>query len=230
MSKFCNNCGSMLEDDAVFCTNCGTQSEPAVEETPAEDFVESPADAVAEVPADNKKTLITLAIAGAALVAAIILLIAAFSSTPKKAMANLEKAMNGKVSAVSSLAPKAYWKYLKDEEDVTKADVKDELKDGYEELLEVLEEELGKNVKIRLEITDKDKLSKKKRNKLADEIEENYDIKSRKIKAAYELEVEINIKGKEDDYEEKETMYAVKIAGKWYIVGSDGSFFPDSYV
>lgn len=222
MSKFCNNCGSMMEDDAVFCTNCGAQAAPASEESYTETS--------AEVPADNKKTLIALIIAGVALIAAIILLITAFSSSPKKAMATLEKAMNGNAGAVSSLAPNAYWKYLKDEEDITKADVKDEFKDSYEDQKEFLEEEYGKNAKYRLKITDKDKLSKKKLEALAESIDENYEIDEKKVKAAYELEVEVSIKGREDDDDYETTMYAVKIGGKWYIVGPDGSFFPDSYV
>lgn len=224
MSKFCNNCGSVMEDDVMFCTNCGAQDVPAFQEAPAE-----ASDSVF-APAGDKKSLMTLIIAGAALVVAIILLIAAFSSSPKKAMSNLEKVMNGNAGKISSLAPNAYWKYLKDEEDVTKADVKDEFKDSYEDQKEFMEDEYGKNAKYNIKITDKDKLSKKKLEALAENIEENYDIDEKKVKAAYELEVEVSIKGRDDDDEYETTMYAVKISGKWYIVGPDGSFFPDSYV
>ena len=224
MSKFCNNCGCELEDDAMFCPNCGAQDAPV--EPVAEE--QAPVETAAAAP--DKKSLMTLIIAGAALVVAVILLIVAFSSTPKKALNNLEKVMNGNARKISSLAPSAYWTYLKEEEDVTKADVKDEFKDSYEDQKEYLEEAYGKNAKYSLKIADKDKLSKKKLEALAESIEDNYDIDEKKVKAAYELEVEMTIKGSEDDYETETTMYAVKIGGKWYIVGPDGTFFPDSYV
>ena len=112
MSKFCDNCGCELEDEALFCPNCGAQDAPvepvAEEQTPAVE------ETVAEAP--EKKNLMTLIIASAALVVAVILLIVAFSSTPKKAMKDLEKVMNGKAGKISALAPNAYWKYLKEEE------------------------------------------------------------------------------------------------------------------
>lgn len=224
MSKFCNNCGCELEDDAVFCPNCGAQDAPA--EPVAEE--QAPVETAAVAP--DKKNLMTLIIVGAALVVAVVLMIVAFGSTPKKALNNLEKVLNGNAGKLSSLAPNGYWKYLKEEEDVTKADVKDEFKDSYEDQKEFLEEAYGKNVKYNLKLTDKDKLSKKKLEALAENIEDNYDIDEKKVKAAYELEVEMTIKGREDDDETETTMYAVKIGGKWYIVGSDGTFFPDSYV
>ena len=230
MSKFCNNCGSVMEDDAVFCTNCGAQDVPVYQDNPVEQPTGSPIAFFQNVMEDSKKKMIVLIAAGAALVVALLVLILAFSSSPKKAMKNLEKVMNGNASKISSLAPGAYWNYLKEEEDITKADVKDEFKDSYEDMKEYLEDEYGKNAKYSMKIADKDKLSKKKLEALAESIEENYEIDEKKVKAAYELEVEVSLKGREDDSEYDSTMYAVKIGGKWYIVGPDGTFFPDSYI
>lgn len=50
MAKFCEKCGTSMEDEAVFCPNCGTAAAPAVEEpAPA---AEEPAPApIAEEPA-----------------------------------------------------------------------------------------------------------------------------------------------------------------------------------
>ena len=36
MSKFCNNCGTAMEDEVLVCPNCGAQDAPVIEETPVE--------------------------------------------------------------------------------------------------------------------------------------------------------------------------------------------------
>ena len=38
MSKFCNNCGAQMEDQATFCPNCGAANAPAPapQQAPAE--------------------------------------------------------------------------------------------------------------------------------------------------------------------------------------------------
>lgn len=42
MSKFCVNCGSRLEDDAVFCTSCGAQQPAAQQDGAQQDFGAQP--------------------------------------------------------------------------------------------------------------------------------------------------------------------------------------------
>lgn len=243
MSKFCNNCGSIMEDDAVFCTNCGAREEaaPAAEPVAAEApvFEESPAAAPAKkdfkalfASLKERPDFKTLVIASAALVVAIVLAIVFLCSggSYKTAVKNYQAVMNGNVGKITSLAPSGYWKYLEEEEDLTKADVKENFKEYYEEFEEMLEDQYGKNAKITIKITDADDLSKKKLEALAENIEDNYDIDEKKVTAGYELECEMTIKGEEDDDETEQTLYAVKIGGSWYLVSSSGTFSVETFV
>lgn len=240
MSKFCSNCGSLMEDDSVFCTNCGAQEEAA---SAAEPVVEAPVAEEAPVAAPEKKDFKaifaslkerpdfkTLVIAAAALVVVIVLAIVLLCGTSyKDAVKNYQAVMNGNAGKIVSLAPNDYWKYLKEEEDITKADVKEAFKEMYDEMKDEMEDTYGKNAKYSIKISDADKLSKKKLEALAENIEDNYEIDEKKVKAGYELECEMSVKGREDDDEYEDSLYAVKIGGNWYVVSSSGTFFVDIF-
>lgn len=251
MSKFCNNCGSILDDDAMFCTNCGAQEQqPAAapayeeqynyggdpiygEEQPSYDEAqpeagksENPLKGIMSKLGDLK----TLIIGAVAVIAVVVLCVLLFGSSVNKAVKNYQAVLNGKAGKVASLAPSAYWKYWKDEEGITKADVKKDFKEQYEDSKEELEELYGKNVKFTIKVTEKDKMSKKDLEEIADQLEDNYEIDDKKVKAGYELECEMTIKGKEDDDEIETTLYAVKISGNWYVVSASGTFYVDSFL
>ena len=255
MSKFCTNCGSILDDNAMFCPNCGAVDGQSNEETapapaPVNDdpfsyggapsYTEDAPAYVEEQPQEKANPLkgITdklgdmknLIIGAVAAIAVIFLCVLLFGSNPNKAIKNYEAVMNGNAGKVTSLAPGAYWKYVKDEEDVTKSDVKKEFKDQWEDLKEEMEDQYGKNVKIKIKVTDKKKMSKKDLEEIAEKIEDNYEIDEKKVKAGWEMECEMTIKGREDDDEVENTLYVVKISGKWYVVSPYGSFYVDSWV
>lgn len=229
MSKFCNNCGSEMEDDVVFCPNCGAQDAPAYQEAPAayneeQTYGETYEEAAPEqeAPAKNNN-LIKLIIAGGAAVVVIILAILIFGSSPQKAINNYQAALNGNAGKFVAMAPNAYWTYAKDEGKVAKADVKKEYKDQYEDMKEDLEDTFGKNAKIKIKVTDKKKMSKKDLKAVGDYLEEAYEIDDKKVKAGWEMEVEITYKGKDDDMEFEDELRVVKIGGQWYVVeGIDG--------
>ena len=88
MSKFCTNCGALMEDDAVFCTGCGAKNEEqaapvemAEEQAPVVADEEAPAakniveKAIDWVKANTLKTIIA---AGAAIVVIILAIILLF--------------------------------------------------------------------------------------------------------------------------------------------------------
>jgi transposase len=215
MSKICNNCGNILEDDAVFCGNCGTMYTAAPVEAPVEAPVQE------EAPAPKKKfNLMTLIIAAAGALTLLILMIALLASGGKKsAVKNYEKVMNGKVNALTKMAPKDYWKYLEDEEDV---DI-DELKEEFEEMLEGQQErwedEYGKNVKIKIKMEDSKKMKKKDLKNLAEALADRYEFISKKdVKKAFEVDLEMTIKGRDDEDDSEMEAAVVKIGGKWYLI------------
>lgn len=224
MSKFCNNCGSEMEDDVVFCPNCGAQDAPAYQEAPAayneeQTYGETYEEAAPEqeAPAKNNN-LIKLIIAGGAAVVVIILAILIFGSSPQKAINNYQAALNGNAGKFVALAPNEFWKWAKEEGEVTKADAKKEFKDQWEDEKEALEDEFGKNAKVKIKVTDKKKMSKKDLKEIGDMLEESYEIDDKKVKAGWEMEVEMTIKGSEDDDETEMTLNVVKIGGQWYVL------------
>lgn len=252
MSKFCNNCGSILDDNAMFCPNCGavdgqpaaaTEAAPApapayngpfgeasyTENAPAQPQAgnsEKPIKGIMSKLGDMKAVII----GAVAAIAVIVLCVCLFGSSVNKAVKNYQAVLNGNAGKIASLAPSQYWKYWKEEEDITKADVKKEFKELYEDGKEEMEEIYGKNVKYTVKVTEKDKMSKKDLKEIADQLEDNYEIDDKKVKAGYELECEMTIKGKEDDEEIETTLYAVKISGKWYLVSSYGTFPVDAWL
>ena len=235
MSKFCINCGAPIEDDIVFCTNCGAKNEEqaapveqveeqeqfvAVEEAPAKkNFIEKALDWV------KANTLKTIIIAGAAIVVLVLAIILLGGKPYQSAVNNYQAVLNGKASKLEKMAPKEYWEYMEDEnEDFDIDEVKDQFEENYETSLELLEEKYGDNVRIKIKVTDEKKLKDKKVKDLADALNEKYDIKKKSVKQAYELELEMTIKGSDDEDEDEMELYAVKIGSKWYLVNSAGSF------
>ncbi|MBQ5810066.1 MAG: zinc ribbon domain-containing protein [Clostridia bacterium] len=249
MDKFCANCGNKLAAEETFCGQCGAKVEAPVAE--AAPVVEVAGDAaVAKKASFDINAIIDKAMAfvgdfiekakakpvlfaiPAGIVVGIIVLIILMSAlfgggAEEKAIKNLlDVQYKGKTNKIESLAPKAYWDWLEDEQDMTVEDIIEEYEDNdtYEEMMEYLEEEYGDNVKISYKITEKEKLSKKKLEKIADGLKENYDIAKKSVKAAYEIEVEMTVKGSEDKDDDDAKFYVAKIDGKWYPVTANGDF------
>ena len=60
---------------------------------------------------------------------------------------------------------------------------------------------------------------------LAKALADRYDfIKKKDVKKAYELELEMTVKGKDDEDSEDMDVIAVKIKGNWYLISSSGNF------
>ncbi len=212
MARFCGNCSAEIADGVEFCGNCGA---PAPAAAPVADIVKVGSFEI------NKKKLPVIGVAAVAVIAVIVLLISLIfgGGGYKSAMDNYVDVMNGKASKIEKLAPKEYWKYVEEEEDVTVKEIKKAFEEYYEEALkDNLEDEYGKNVKYSYKINDKKELSKKKLEACAEAISDKYDIKESKVKALYELEVELKTKGSEDEEEDEDTAYVVKIGSKWYPI------------
>ena len=234
MSKFCTNCGAQLEDDVVFCTNCGAKNEE--QEAPAEQIEQQEVVTAEEAPAKKNfiekalewvkaNTLKTMIIAGAAIVVLVLAIILLGGKPYQSAVNNYQAVLNGKASKVEKMAPKEYWEYMEDEyEDFDMDDIVENFEESYETSLEYWEEEYGDNVRIKIKVVDEKKLKDKKVKDLADTLNEKYGIKKKSVKQAYELELEMTIKGSDDEDESERELYAVKIGSKWYLVSQGGSF------
>ena len=87
-----------------------------------------------------------------------------------------------------------------------------------DDMLESLEEEYGKNIKISYKILDKEKIEKDDLEDVQEKIEKYYDEKV-KVSAGYKVTVKSTVKGKEDSETDTDTMSVYKIDGKWYLLG-----------
>lgn len=216
MSKFCEKCGAQMEDNMSFCMSCGAKVEGAVPTAEAD----TNGAAAKKLPEGAVK----LGIAAIAVILVIVIISSLFGSSYKDPIKSYEKIMNGKISksSVEKLAPDEYWEYCADEADEKVKDyIKDyvdDLKDSYEDSIEEMEDEYGKNVKYSFKIEDKKELSDKKVEKIAEALNDRYDIKEKSVKKAYKLDVEVTVKGKEDDDDYDTEMVSVKIGGNWYLI------------
>lgn len=221
MAKFCANCGNQMMDNAVVCPACGAPAEVQAAPAAAENPVAS---AVKKI--DPKYIKIGGIAVAAIVVIAIIIAIIAGGGGYKKALDNyFDYSLKTDIKKVEKIAPKKYWDFCK-ESGLFNIKDKDELKECYEEHLEEqkedLEDEYGAKIKYSYKVTKEKDLSKKKLNAIAEYLKENYDIPKKSVKAAKEIDLEIKIKGKEDnDEDEFEGIIVVKIDGAWYVVASE---------
>lgn len=225
MSKFCHKCGSKLNDMDVFCEICGVKQatstiRPAVEESD----IAQPAEKAKKMP----KGLIIGIGAGVAAIVLIVILAIVFFGTPYKSAVEdyFDFNLNGAFEKLEGLAPEEYWEYL---EDMNGTSVEDAIEyyeeyEVYDAMIESLEPEYGKNIKFSYKIVHEDELSERKLDTIKDGLKDKYGIAKRTVKKAYELEVDVTIKGSEDTDTEELEIIVVNIGNDWYVVSSSGTF------
>jgi len=241
MSKYCQNCGAVMDDNAVFCSNCGAQSNVVVSNGAAPAY--APATAASSFSIDgllgklsgllDKKNRPILIGAVAVIIVLIIIISSASGAGWKSALNNyIDVTIHGKVEKIEKLAPKEYWDYREDETDRDLDDIKDDFEDNVDDLLDRLEDEYGKRIKVSYKVEDKKTLSKHKLEKIADALNDQYDIKESSVKKAIEVELEMTIKGSEDDDDDEVEFTFVKIGSKWYMISyySNGDEYRVSFV
>ena len=149
------------------------------------------------------------------------------SSNPEKALDNyFSVVFYGKVNKLEKLAPAEYWEYLEDENDVSMKDVEELMEEGNKTLIRGLEDEYGDNIKVSYKILEKDDASSSDLDEMKEYIKSNYDIPKKSVTDAVELEVELTVRGDDDEETTESTKYAVKVGGDWYICSANGAFLP----
>ena len=200
MSKFCEGCGAEIDDAAVKCETCDNKNA---------DTSYDPVKDSASAKKPMNKTLLYGGIGAGvlALVVLLIVIIANISGGYKTPISNMFKGMQ-KANLKTYL--KAYPEFMEMDEYVDQEDMDD--------MLESLEEEYGKNIKISYKILDKEKIEKDDLEDVQEKIEKYYDEKV-KVSAGYKVTVKSTVKGKEDSETDTDTMSVYKIDGKWYLLG-----------
>lgn len=208
MSKYCQNCGSVMNDDQVVCAVCGTQNE--VDPAAAKGF-------------DKSKLPVLIGVgvgAVAVIVVLVILLTSIFGGGGWKAAYNnyIDVTIKGKFDKVEKLAPKEYWEFVEDEQDKDIDDIKDTLEENYDDTMDMLEEEYGDNISVSFKAEKEKKLKDKKVEKIAEALEEAYDIDEKSVTEVIEVKGEMTIKGSDDDDDEDAEFTFAKIGGTWYMI------------
>lgn len=231
MSKFCTKCGATLEDNAAFCTLCGEKFDTAAEAAPAANNGEETildkfkANANAEGIKKLKENpnfakFVGIGAAALALIIIIAILSSILGSGYKKPVKNLFKGLeDGDAKSLMKAMHEIQIDNMKDASDMTKKELEDELDDMLEEIHDLMEDEYGKKFKISYKIVDEDKLDKDDLKDLEDELEDDWDEKKLKVTKAYELDIEYEIKGKDDDDAKEMSLTVAKVNGDWCLTG-----------
>lgn len=220
MAKFCGNCGSPQDDNALVCGNCGAAFEvPAVPTaTEATEVTENnsqnPMDKVLGT-LKNNKNIVKYAIAGVAAVLVVILLIVAFSGGPEKtAKKYLKYTFAEKFDKVEKLYPDFILDAIEDQG----GDVADQAENFFENRDDSFDAFLGSDFKVSYEILDVDIYDKDNEmyEDFIDMLEaQDYDEEAEKVKAIAIVTYEITAKDGKEFTTYEDTMTLVKYKGSW---------------
>ena len=210
MSKFCENCGAEMDDNEVVCKNCGPQEDKKEEVKEVKEEVKKEAEVKKEnteaVKESKPMDIKTMGIIGGAVAAVVILLAIIINVISGGWKTPIDNYFKGMQKADAKMYLKAFPEFLDKDDTVDK--------EYMEDMKENLEDEYGKNIKIKYEITKKEKIKKDELSKVQEYIEKKYDSKV-KVSAGYEVKVKATIKGKDDEDTDTQKMYVYKIDGKW---------------
>lgn len=207
---FCKFCGKEIPEGNK--CDCAESQSAAV--APAPGAGSAVSEANAQQP--SNKAAIVLA---AALVIILVIIIALVSSIAgggyKEPVNQFEKALNK--SDGERLAECMFTDDVLEELD---DDDYDDLSKTLEWMIELAEEEYGKNVKFSIKIEDKEKIDKKDLEDYEESYNEQYD-SDMKFSKGYELEGTIKVKGKDGKDEEDIELTVFKIKGEGWKLSSN---------
>ena len=202
MAKFCSKCGNELKEGARFCSVCGNpvkQIQSGQSAATAETNEERQGSAV---PVKKNKNLWLLAIPAVILIILLVIfgVKAVLSPAYLKPVKYMEKAINQQdINLLKKAVPDEYAEWMTD-------DFEDDMFD------------LDSDYKIKIKVTDKEKIAKKD---LEETLIDDYyvlDSIAEDAKAGYILEAEATLKQDGEKDTQDITLVVVKVDGKWVIV------------
>ena len=225
MSKFCNNCGTQLDDATTFCNNCGSK----VESTNTATNTNATATSAKKLPKFDKSMLkIALPIAAAVVVLIIIISIIAGNGY-KKPLKNMINGINdGDEEMYCEALPEfLIKKYKKSNDDYYKT-MKERIKNNIKAWEEGEAYELGDDVELSYKIVDTIKLDDEALEDAQKYIKSVYD-KKVEVKGGYEVAFTITIEGEDDVYTYPSFTTVYKIDGEWCVLDTSFLISASSY-
>lgn len=137
----------------------------------------------------------------------------------KSALNNMMDLMNGDAKKLEQVMPAEYWDYMDDKYGTDLDDAIDEYEDTYKASMKSLKSKYGKNIKYSYTIDEATKVDKDDLEEMAEEIAKQFSyVDEDDIKEAYEVDIELTIKGSKDDDSEDIDVLCVKIGSSWYAM------------
>lgn len=207
---FCKNCGTQIPDDSAVCSNCGTSTAPA---KPTEGSFD--VNALVKKVTGNKYFI--PAVAGVAALLVIILFVSTLGGNAKvKPIKNYYNSiLNEDLDKYLSLFPEEVIEYK--EENSWYGDYEEYVEDSFEDSIEYWEDEYGKDVKIKVKVTDKEKMDEDDLDDLKDLLKDNYDLSKKSVTEAWEIECDVTFAGKDDEDTDDYDFIVFKYEGTWYL-------------
>ncbi len=233
MSKICPTCGNQMDDSTMFCVNCGTPvPTPAPAPAPVKEKKAKKVDVAGltnGLKSNPKKLAVLGAVAAVVVIVLIVILVSLLSNPWKSGLNNYYDLLEGKQAAVTKNIPNDAYDWIDDKYGLEKKDITADKKDYAEDISENIKDNYGDNVKYTYKVVKSKKFTKKMLEDLADGIENTYDIDAKKVKAAYVVEIEYDISGKDAFTWGENTVVMVKIGSGWYVVGDYGGEGKEAY-
>lgn len=161
-------------------------------------------------------------IGGFALILVVCIVFSVLDATGyKSSLNNFIDMMNGDTSKVELVMPKDYWEYMDDEFDKDLDDIIDNFEDELKDLQKEQKSTFGKNIKYSYTIEEAKKVDKDDVKDIAEALAESYEfVDEDDVTEAYEVEIELTIKGSKDDDSDDMEFVCVKIGSGWYLLSS----------
>lgn len=230
MSKFCTKCGATLDDNASFCTTCGAKFETAPQTANTANANENATileKFKANANADGVKKLTSnpnfskyVGLGAVALVAIILIVVlcSLFTAGYKKTLNKYYDAVEEKDGALLMECYSEYeLDFVAERRDIKKKDLEKTYKATAKSSYEYYKEEYGRDFKIKYKVADKEKVEKSDLKDMEEYLQLKFDKKKLKVSKAYLLDLEVTIKGDDDEDTEDVEVYVLKIDGKWCI-------------
>ncbi len=244
MAKFCSKCGSPVDEGAKFCKSCGSPiaSQPAQPQYDQQAvYDQQPVYAQQPVKKGLSKSakIILAAVVAAVLIAVVIIIIVAVSggsdkddkddkdgnSSSKSYEDVLEETLKAYVAGdFSGIFDNwlfgAYLKDICDAQGEDYSELRDEIKGESADVADEVEEELGKNCKVTIKITDKEKANADDIKDFESEIKDDWGVDI-SVTEGYVVYYEAKYEGDDDKITTDGEAELVKIDGVWKVYELD---------
>lgn len=230
MAKFCNSCGTQLDDNTTFCNNCGTKVEAAPQ---AQAQTAYAATSTKSLPKLDKSLLKILIPAAAGIVLLIVVISIIVGNGYKKPIKNMVNGFNDGDEEVycDALPDFLIKKYDKADDDYYK-NVREKIKNQVKSWEESKVYDLGDDIEVSYKILDKIEYNDDELESVQSLIKSMYD-KKVEVTKGYNVALLLTIEGEDGEFSEPAITQVYKIDGKWCVLDTnilvDSSTYTNDY-